>query len=164
MYVCMYVIFCQRLTSCIFLNLFPPNFLRHKVFHWTQSLLILLGWPAFDLLDLPISTSLVLGLQMCWIYRCAGITDVLHLLLYVGSEDSGSWQYPAAWPISKSLFKPFLKFNDTLVLTLFLNFFMSWTWWHKPLILALRWQSQANLYKFKASLVYIGNSRSARAK
>jgi hypothetical protein len=43
--------------------------------------------------------------------------------------------------------------------------FWGWTWWHTPLILAL-WrqrQRQADLYDFKASLVYKESSRTARA-
>jgi hypothetical protein len=36
-------------------------------------------------------------------------------------------------------------------------------WWHKPFIPAFGRQRQVNLYEFKASLIFIANSRPAKA-
>lgn len=40
--------------------------------------------------------------------------------------------------------------------------FLSWTWWHTPLIPSLRKQSQADFCEFKASLVCVVSFRSVR--
>ena len=36
-------------------------------------------------------------------------------------------------------------------------------WWYTPLIPALRWQRQAEIFEFRVSLVYRGSSRTAKA-
>ena len=36
-------------------------------------------------------------------------------------------------------------------------------WWHMPLILVLRRQKQTDFCEFKTSLVYVVNSRTAKA-
>lgn len=40
---------------------------------------------------------------------------------------------------------------------------MGQVWWHKPLIPALGWQTQVDRYEFVASLIYIVNSKPAKA-
>lgn len=40
-------------------------------------------------------------------------------------------------------------------------FFLGWVWRHMPLVLAF--QRQVDLYEFRASLIYIVGSRTARA-
>ena len=77
----------------------------------------------------------------------------------------GSWKEIRQWYFCKcgERLKKMYFFYFMLTLKLYLEQSLFIMWWYTPLIPAPRKQRQADIYEFKASLVYTASSRTARA-